>query len=632
VATAGPAVRPGESHRRGWTYNGSLMSPGPHDREDFRRGFTRWARSVRRWLAARAALAGLTAGMLLAGAGAAVAWWMRWGDLLPWIALLGAGGALLGLGIALGRRWSDGDVALYLDARLGGEEAISTAVELDRRAAAASPGAQEGAATGGDRAARLLHGATRRAVRPRLFRRVHGLALVGGGVVAWLSLVPLPAAPAAAPPPPGSEIVKVEQLQGLEPLTGVDRLDPRDAAQRARLEEIARRARELRADLARGLPKREAQARLAELRDAVSQERLRLGDARNRPGLDAAVRKLAADPRLARAAEALGAGDLTEFDQQMQRLANQAEDEARHAAKTALEEAAKAARERGAAPLADALERQRQEFAEREDRAEALRELARELGDALGDEARRDLEEFSERGDPEAQRRLAEALEEALQGLSDEERKRLAERLAKRLAQDENIRPLTREQLDELRRGLESREGREALREHLKELANQDPSGDAERERGLGEAERGGADAERELGLMPIPGPGGSGADQPAPGSGSPGHGRPGQELDRGQDGRGGPGSHHDEGTGDHRGETQRVPGGELRAKANAHLDPTAPLHRSTEGRGQARAGETANQQGTGVLGSVGEAELDAVERSEIPEEYRDQVGRYFRP
>ncbi|HOU94733.1 MAG TPA: hypothetical protein PLU22_26965, partial [Polyangiaceae bacterium] len=405
---------------------------------------------------------------------------------------------------------------------LGGEEAISTAVELDRRGVAASPGEQEVAATVVDRATELLDGATRRAVRPRLLRRVHGLALVGGGVVAWLSLVPLPAAPAAPPPPPGSEIVKVERLLGLAPLSGVDRLDPRDAAQRARLEEIARRARELRADLARGLPKREAQARLAELRDAVSQERLRLGDAQNRPGLDAAVRKLAADPRLARAAEALGAGDLTEFDQQMQRLANQAEDEARTAAKTALEEAAKAARERGAGPLADALERQRQEFAAREDRAEALRELARQLGDALGDEARRDLEEFSERGDPEAQRRLAEALEDALQGLSDEERKRLAERLAKRLAQDESIRPLTREQLDELRRGLESNEGREALRERLRELANRDPSADAERERGLGEAERGGADAERELGLVPVPSPGGSGADQPAPGSGSP--------------------------------------------------------------------------------------------------------------
>ncbi|HOU92011.1 MAG TPA: hypothetical protein PLU22_13255, partial [Polyangiaceae bacterium] len=99
------------------------MSPRPHDREDFRRIFTRWARRVRGRLAARAALAGLTGGMLLAAVGAAVAWWMRWGDLLPWIALLGLGGALLGLGVALGRRWSDGDVALYLDACLGGEEA-----------------------------------------------------------------------------------------------------------------------------------------------------------------------------------------------------------------------------------------------------------------------------------------------------------------------------------------------------------------------------------------------------------------------------------------------------------------------------------------------------------------------------
>ncbi len=608
------------------------MAPRPHHREDFRRAFLRWARRVRGRLAVSAALAGLTAGMLLAAAGAAIAWWTRLGELRPWIALLGVGGALLGLVWALRRRWTDGEVALYLDARLGGDEAISTAVELDRRAPGASPGEQEIAATVVDRAAELLEGATPREVRPRLLRRAHALALVGGGAVAWLSLLPLPAAPATPPLPPGSEMVKVARLAGLEALTGVDRLDPRDAAQRARLEEIARRARELRADLARGIPKREAQARLAELRDAVSQERLQLGDAKNRPGLDAAVRKLGADPRLARAAEALGAGDLTEFDQQMQRLANRAEDEARAAAKEALEEAAKAARERGAEPLADALERERQQFAEREGRAEALRELARELGDALGEEARRDLEEFSENGDPEAQRRLAEALEEALQGLSEEERRRLAERLAKRLAEDDSPSPLSRDQLDELRRRLESPEGRDALREQLKELANRDPSADAERERGLGEAERGGADAERELGVVPIPSPGGGSGDRSAPGEGDRGGARPGQELDRGQVGSGGPGSHHDEGTGDHQGETQRIPGDGLRAKANTRLDPTAPLHRSTEGRGEARPGETANQQGTGVLGSVGEAELDAVERSEIPEEYRDQVGRYFQP
>ncbi|HOC01749.1 MAG TPA: hypothetical protein PKM43_23750, partial [Verrucomicrobiota bacterium] len=62
----------------------------------------------------------------------------RLGELRPWIALVGVGGALVGLAWAVRRRWSDGEVALYLDARLDGDEAISTAVELDRRASGAS--------------------------------------------------------------------------------------------------------------------------------------------------------------------------------------------------------------------------------------------------------------------------------------------------------------------------------------------------------------------------------------------------------------------------------------------------------------------------------------------------------------
>ena len=49
-------------------------------------------------------------------------------------------------------------------------------------------------------------------------------------------------------------------------------------------------------------------------------------------------------------------------------------------------------------------------------------------------------------------------------------------------------------------------------------------------------------------------------------------------------------------------------------------------------GRTPGRAGETANKAGTGQLGVVGPSEVGAVERSEVPEEYREQVGRYFQP
>jgi hypothetical protein len=55
-------------------------------------------------------------------------------------------------------------------------------------------------------------------------------------------------------------------------------------------------------------------------------------------------------------------------------------------------------------------------------------------------------------------------------------------------------------------------------------------------------------------------------------------------------------------------------------------------MHVTTEGRAPARAGETANQRGTGALEHAAPGEVGAVERSEVPEEYREQVGRYFEP
>jgi hypothetical protein len=70
----------------------------------------------------------------------------------------------------------------------------------------------------------------------------------------------------------------------------------------------------------------------------------------------------------------------------------------------------------------------------------------------------------------------------------------------------------------------------------------------------------------------------------------------------------------------------------ELRSKATTQILPGAPMHAATQGRAPARTGETANQLGTGTLGKVGPAEVGAVEGADIPEEYREQVGRYFEP
>ncbi len=586
----------------------------------FRRNFERWARRVRARLLLRRTLTGAALGLVAGGGAAALLWWLRLGMLRPWAAALGVVGALIGIAVALRHRWSDSDVALYLDAKLASDEAISTAVgapDPDHPA--------RGIVV--QRALSALDNANPRRARPRVLERWQGLAPLGGAAVIWLSLVPLPKLPPPPPKPPGSELVKTADLKGLDRIIALEKLDARDAQQRARLDRIAREAKKLRADLKKGLEKREAQARLAKLRDDIAAERHNFNDKKNRDGLEAAIRELSKHASTKRAAKALGDGDLVDFDRQMQKLANKTEKKDREEAKKALEEAEKEARKKGASGLAKSLEEQRKRFDKREAHAEALRELAKSLGGKLSKQAQEDLQEFGQTGSPEAQRRLAKSMEKALEGLSDAERKRLAERLGKQLKQQGGAaNPMTKKQLEELARRMSSPEGQKELEKQLKKLASDDPSGDAKRQKGLDGADRGGAEAQRQLGGVPMPmqGAPGTGNNKGMANNGSknPGNGK----------GSGGPGSHHDKGQGDHKGHTGKVATKELRSKANPRLNPGVPMQGATMGRAPARAGETANQVGTGALGSVGKTEVGGVDRSRVPEEYREQVGRYFQP
>jgi hypothetical protein len=429
-------------------------------------------------------------------------------------------------------------VALYLDARLESREAISTAVELGASGEARAHVIKHATA--------LLDAADPKRARPRVLAWLHGLAPLGGAAVAYLSVIPLPPAPAAPPPPPGTGLVQIASLQGLDKIEDLEKLDARDAAQRQRLDQMAKEARKLREQLSKGMERREAQAKIAKLRDDVAAERLKFGDQKNRAGLEAAVGKLAENQRTKDAAKALGDGDLVEFDRKMQELANKVEKSDREAAKKALEEAAKAAREHGAKRLAESLEEQKELFEKRQAKAEALRELAKGLQGKLSEQAQKDLEEFGQNGSPEAQKRLAESLEKALEGLSEQERKRLAEKLQKQLEQrGDDANPMTRRELEELAKKLSTPEGQKQLQEQLEELAKPDSSKDAEREKGLGDAEKGGADAERGLGgVMPVPSEGSSGGS----GTGDPGDkgdktGRSGKKdgSSKGDEGSGGP-------------------------------------------------------------------------------------------
>src|SRR5258706_1277365 len=222
------------------------------------------------------------------------------------------------------------------------------------------------------------------------------------------------------------------------------------------------------------MEKREALSRMAKLRDSIAELRSEFGKEQNRQGLEAALGALNEHPELRKAARALGDGDITAFDQEMQRLANQAEKQARESAKRALEEAERAAREKGAQGLADALKEQRDGFDQRSADADALRQLAKALEGKLDPEALEDLKEFGDSGDPKAAKRLAEAMGKALSKLSEEERKRLAEQLQKQLEQSPSGAgsPMTREEMAAMARRLASPEGQKELEEQLRKLAN----------------------------------------------------------------------------------------------------------------------------------------------------------------
>src|SRR4051812_11458968 len=86
-------------------------------RRAFQGSFAGFAAGVHRRHALRHALTGAGFGLALGALGALGLWALRLGELRPLGAGLGVLGAASGALWASKRRWSDGDVALYLDAR-----------------------------------------------------------------------------------------------------------------------------------------------------------------------------------------------------------------------------------------------------------------------------------------------------------------------------------------------------------------------------------------------------------------------------------------------------------------------------------------------------------------------------------
>src|SRR5262249_20842238 len=105
-----------------------------------------------------------------------------------------------------------------------------------------------------------------------------------------------------------------------------------------------------------------------------------------------------------------------------------------------------------------------------------------------------------------------------------------------------------------------------------------------------------------------------------------------------GKDGKGSdkgdaqPGHTEGGGAGDHKGQTGVIEGGDFKSHANAKINKGKPMPGMVMGRSAGRAGDPANHAGTGALGAAGPDEIGGIEHSEVPEEYRQQVGRYFQP
>lgn len=581
--------------------------------ESFRSELARHGRRLRGALAARWALGGAALGGVLAGGVTTGIWlWTRHLELrLPLAGALIACGAVVGLLRGRQRAWSDAKVALFLDRELDAHEHIVTAEEQLRS------GTTDDAVL--DPALSAL---ARGAPTPRIVLRRHapqGAALaLGLALVATFALLPVRKA-IAIPPPVGAGAFQTDTAPGLDKVIALANAPPRDEAERERLAKIAKDAEKLKADLLKGIEQREALDRVAKLEEALEQERLSLGAGERRQGLEAAQAKLDEHSVTKKAAQALGDHDLQSLDAEMERIANSQEAEDRKSAKKALEEAIAAAKKNGAKDVAKALQEQKDRFEEREKRAALLRELESAMRGQTGDAERKsDRESLDRKGSDEAARKLGDAMAKALEKMTPEERKKLAENMAK-LAQKGGGGGGDPGAEKDLAKKLGTPEGQKELEEQLKELAKQDlESPEAKKDGALDDAQGGLGDTKKQLGgIVPMPG-------APGPGKGMPG----------GKDGKGPPGrgSHHDTGTGDHTGASQPVAGDTLRSRAQGPMNRGAPMPGTVTMWSEGKAGGTAVTPRTGDLRAAGATELDGVERSDVPTEYREQLRQYFQP
>jgi hypothetical protein len=262
----------------------------------------------------------------------------------------------------------------------------------------------------------------------------------------------------------------------------------------------------------------------------------------------------------------------------------------------------------------------------------------------------------------------------ALEKLTPEERKRLAEKLRER-AGGKGVSPGEAQDLKDLADKLATPEGQKQLEQELKDLANEDlESDEAKRQQQLDDAQGGADDTEKDIDKhgqgqqgqgeqgqgeqgQGQQGQGEQGQGQQGQGEQGQGQGQQGQGQGQGhmpipipmpgngngngntngsgqqQPGGGGPSSGHDTGGGSHGGKTGPVNNADtLKSRARGPLNKATSMPGTQTGTVPGKAGGTAKTQGTGGLKSAGPGEVDGVDHSDVPQEYRDQVKQYFQP
>jgi hypothetical protein len=569
---------------------------------------------IRARLVGRRLLAGLGLGLVGGATLAGVAYWLRIEPRPAIVAAASGLGLAVGAWVARARQLSLHELSLYLDHKLGTKEAISTALSF-----------QSGAEDQDSDTVSLLVARAETALRemdlakaaPRFWSKLHASLPVGAALSAAVCLVdPRPSPPVPSPPPHTEQVDESVAAELERVLDTLEKVTPRDPAQEKRLDALAEKARTLKEKVRKGASKRDVQSELAELSRGVLAEKLSFGDGAERAGLESALEELG-EPSLQGAKEALEDRDLTELDAEMSRLANELEKESRAKARKALEDAAKAAREQGAPGVAENLEEQAKKLEERGRQADALKQAAKQLEDQLSDLGKKDLEELEKTGDPEAKQRLAEEIAEKLSKMSDAESQELAKKIeeeAKRTAADPNASKQAQDaakRAEALARELGTAEGKAQLERQMRELAKDDvPSPEAQNQELLRSAQAALDKAKRDAG-QGGPSPEATGSPSGAPGASS-------GEAPKTKKRRGTP--------------TDRSSAKSLKSRANTSVRDGTTLPITKTGRTGSRPGETANRAGKAALGQVSAEEVDGVSRSDVPEEYREQVGRYFEP